>query len=344
MVKSKLTPKENYMRIVGGEMPDWVPTHTMGMPGYNGETPYKMYGPMLWPNPHIPTPEPRYDIWGVKYVTNEETGYAALPEPNNFMLEDITQWHKVIKNPEMPDVNWETQAKKDMEFAQIDRNTTAVMSPIELMPFQQLIAFMGFTNGLCAMYEEPETVKEMLNYLADFVVPIVEKTVEYYEPDMMYLLDDTAAKMNPFVSKEMYQDILKPIYMRLTKPARDRGIPIQFHNCGRCEDFIDDMLELGVRMWDPAQTTNDLLAVKEKYKGKLGIAGGYDWVPPSTWPEVDEEQIRQTVRDAIDKYAPGGGFAVAPFALGAAGDPLIEKINGWMMEEAYFYGQDYYLK
>ncbi|MPW26500.1 veratrol--corrinoid protein metyltransferase [Alkalibaculum sp. M08DMB] len=343
MIKSKLTPKENYMRIVRGEMPEWVPIHTMGMPGYKGDTAYKMCGPFLWPNPHIPTPEPRYDIWGVKYVTNEETGYAAIPEPNNFLLEDVTKWYKAIKNPEMPDVDWEQQAKKDFAFAELDRSTTAAMAPIELMPFQQLIAFMGFTNGLCAMYEEPESVKELLNYLADFIVPIVEKTVEYYQPDMVYVLDDTAAQMNPFVSVEMYRDILKPIYVRLTKPAIERGIPVQFHNCGRCEDFIDDMLDFGVRMWDPAQTTNDLLGIKEKYKGKLAIAGGYDWVVPITWPEVDEEMIRQTVRDSIDKFAPGGGFAISPFALGPVDDPIISKVNEWLLNEAYYYGRDYYL-
>ena len=43
------------------------------------------------------------------------------------------------------------------------------------MPFQQLIAFMGFTEGLIAMHEEPEAVKELLHYMADFYVPIIEK-------------------------------------------------------------------------------------------------------------------------------------------------------------------------
>lgn len=343
MTKSKLTPKENYLRAIRGEMPEYVPVHTMGFPAWKDEPVFKMVGPNLWGDPAMVGPEGRYDIWGVHYIANEETGYGGIPEPNNFILEDVTRWDKVIRKPEKIDVDWDMQAKKDYEFAQIDRTQSAAMVVIPLMPFQQLVAFMGFTNGLCAMYEEPEAVEELLNYLTDYYMPYIEKSIEYYNPDMVYLLDDTAAKMNPFVSLKMYKEILKPIYIRLLKPANDRGIPVQFHNCGRCEDFVDDMLEFGVKVWDPAQTQNNLLAVKEKYKGKLVVCGGYDWIVPDTWPEVDEEEVRQTVRDTIDKYAPGGGFAAGANCLGKLDDPVVIKVNEWLSSECYLYGRDYYL-
>ena len=35
-MKSKLTPKENYLRLTRGECPDWIPLYTMGFPGYKG--------------------------------------------------------------------------------------------------------------------------------------------------------------------------------------------------------------------------------------------------------------------------------------------------------------------
>jgi uroporphyrinogen-III decarboxylase len=235
-------------------------------------------------------------------------------------------------------------AKKDYENAKIDRSKTAVMAGCMLMPFQQLIAFMGFTEGLIAMHEEPEAVKELLHYMADFYVPIIEKTIEYYQPDIFYILDDTAAKLNPFISVAMYRDILMPVYMKLTQAARDRGLPIQFHNCGRCEDFYDDMLKLGVVYTDPAQTTNDLLAAKEKYGTKLVFCGGWDWDLPEHAPQVTEEAVRQSVRDAIDKYAPGGSYAFAGGVLGRYGDDRAKEINRWVQEEVLSYGKNYYDK
>lgn len=337
-----LTPKENYMRLLRGETPEYVPIYTMIGPGWNGQTATAMCGPNIW-GVDFRSPQGGRDPWGVNYVANEETGFAALPEPNNFILNDITKWHEVIKPPGIPEnIDWEAMAKKDLEKFNVDRTRTATMLPCEFSPFQQLMAFMGFNEGLCAMYEEPETVKELYNFITDFYMPIIEKSVEYYKPDIFYILDDSATKLNPFVSVEMYRDLLKPIYLRLSEPARDRGIPVQFHNCGRCEPYIDDMLDFGVKIMDPSQQGNDLLAVKEKYKGKLAIAGSWEWKVPSTWPEVDEEQVRQSVRDVIDRYAPGGGYAFGGGVLGRFGDETVKKVNGWVQEEAYNYCMNFY--
>ncbi|SHI00123.1 Uroporphyrinogen-III decarboxylase [Sporobacter termitidis DSM 10068] len=346
MAKSKLTPKENYLRLTRGELPEYIPVYTMGFPGYNNETAVKMLGPSLLDETHItPAPTGRTDVWGVKYIANEETNFACIPEPNNFILEDVTKWRDVIKRPQLPEhIDWAQLARRDMEKAGIDRSQTAGMGVIGLMPFQQLIAFMGFTNGLMALFEEPECVKELLNFMVDVYMPVVQATVDYYAPDIVYLLDDTATNHNPFISTEMYRDILKPVYARLTKPAVERGIPVQFHNCGRCEDFIDDMLDFGVKIWDPAQQTNDLDGIRKKYAGKLALAGCYKWVPPSTWPDVNEAAIRQTVRDCVDRFAPGGGFAFSGAALGRYGDKTIAQVNRWIADEAYHYGRDYYLQ
>ena len=346
MVKSRLTPGENYLRLARGETPEFVPIYTMGFPGYNNEVACKLIGPSLFDETHIdPAPQGRFDIWGVKYIANKETNFACIPAPNNFILDDITKWHDVIKVPEMPgSIDWEKMAKLDCERVKLDRSQSAAMAVIGLMPFQQFIAFMGFNNGFMAMYEEPELVKELLHFMVDVYMPLIQASLDYYDPDLMYLLDDTASQANPFISPEMYRDILKPVYKRITEPIMERGIPIQFHNCGRCEDFMDDMFECGVRIWDPGQTMNDLLGIKKKFDRKIGIAGGYNWILPDSWPEVNEEEIRQTVRDCIDLYAPDGGYAFFGAALGKYGDRTIDMVNGWIAEESYTYGRDYYLK
>jgi hypothetical protein len=304
----------------------------MGFPGYNNETACKIVGPSLFDETHItPAPKGRKDIWGVNYIANEETNFACIPEPNNFLFEDISKWHEVVKKPEMPEhIDWEKMAKADYERAGIDRTQSAAMAVIGLMPFQQVVAFMGFTNALMAIYEDPESFEELLNYMADIYMPIVQATVDYYDPDILYLLDDTASGFNPFMSPDSYRRMIKPVYQKLTKPAVDRGIPIQFHNCGKCEVFLDDM--------------NDLEGIKQKYKGKIALAGAYQWVPPASWPDVAEEEVRQAVRDCIDRYAPGGGYAFFGAALGKYGDKKIDAVNSWISEEAYKYGRDYYLK
>lgn len=333
---AKITPKENWLRLGRGEEPAYVPRFTMMGDEYLGEAAVKMMMPQVFKQNHFT--DGGYDMWGVRYRADKETG-ATLPEPGNFMLADIEDWEKVIKFPERPEVDYEQMYKHDLEVSGIDRDKSAVMAGPGLMPFQQLVAFMGFTEGLMALYTDPDSVIDMLNALVDWIEPVMYATVEYYKPDIWYMLDDSCAKQTPFFSMETYREVFKPIYMRLAKPAMDRGIPIEFHNCGRFEDQIPDMLDFGVKYVDPTQETNDILKIKEDYKGKLCVVGGWDWDHhiPKTWPEFDEEEIRQGVRDTIDKYYEGGGYAFGGGVPGMSEAPM--RVNEIIRDEVHWYGR-----
>ena len=338
------TAKENYLCMAKGELPDHVMFYNMGMTTYTDETPTRAIAPNIF-NETRRSADGGTDIWGVNYVTNEETGFAALPEPNNFIMKDIADWEKILIPPKMPDIDWEMMAKADYAKTDIDRTQSAVSSNCSSIgPFQQLIAFMGFNEGLCALYEDPDTVRDMLHFLADFYVPIIEKTLDAYKPDIFTIADDSAAKLNPFFSPAIFKDVFMPIYTKLLQPANDRGIIIQYHNCGRCEDFLDDMMSIGIKYWEPAQTDNDLLAIKAKYGRDLVICGGWDWEAPINWPEYDEEAIRQTVRDSIDRLAPGGAYAFRGRAIGTYQDPVAAEICEMIELECYNYGRNYYNK
>ncbi len=339
-----VTPKENWLRAVRGEMPVHIPQYYLGwkkplgwdeLRGINcSAVKDGSRGPMGG-----------VDAWGVTYVANEETGYAALPEPNNFILEDIDDWEKVVHAPAPPEVDdWEALAKKDYEASGINRDESAVCISTGFSPFMSLVGFMGFNEGLCAIIESPDSVRDMLNYMADYYVPLVEKYIEYYKPDILSMGDDICSKYNPFFSHDALEEVFLPIYRRLAKPATDRGIPIHWHICGRCEDYYQDLYDLGVRSTDPAQESNDLNNVKKAFERRLLLCGGFDWVPPDNWPNVTEGEIKEMVRYHIDKYAANGGFAWAGNALGRYGDETIAKVNVWIDEEVYEYGRFYYDK
>lgn len=59
---------------------------------------------------------------------------------------------------------------------------------------------------------------------------------------------------------------------------------------------------------------------------------------------VDESAIRQSVRETIDQYVPGGGFAMCGGAniVEEAGDDTVAKVRGWVLDEARKYGVDFY--
>jgi hypothetical protein len=346
---AKLSPKENYLRLARGETPEYVPNFTMGgiWPPSGTPTPYPpvlLAAPPIFPMGGGPGVLEYKDMWGVPYVANAETNFQALPKPNEFILKDITKWRDVVKYPNVAAANtfdWEKMAKEGT--AHINRETTGVIIMAGNGPFQALIGFMGFEEGLCALIEEPEACAELFDYMAKFYEPYIEKTVEYFKPDIVYLLDDTAAQRDPFFSTDVFRKLFKPIYTRYNKAANDRGIPIQLHNCGRCEDWMQDYIDIGVKYWDPAQECNDLLKVKKQFKGKLTVVGGYNFYPDEKYNQVTEEYVRSTVRTTLDKYAHDGGYAWLGGYLGRSDEmDIAAKINTWINEEVDTYGAAFY--
>jgi hypothetical protein len=339
-----LTPKENYLKLLNGEIPDWVPS-------------YSYYGPF----PGVPEPPPNgsirpaflmgnrtaaggKDIWGVEWIPTYETGGFSLPKPNDFILTDIRKWRDVIKAPDISGFDWEAMGKKDLDNLTIDRSQTALNFGVFFGYFQTLMSFMGFNEGMCAMYEEPEEVKALFAYLNDFYCAVIEKLVDIYKPDIIGLTDDTAAERAPFISKEMYHDFLIPLYDRHAKFGRDRGLPITMHNCGASAVYFDDLAKIGVVAWDPVQLVNPIKEVQAKFGRRLVICGGWEGRGRLLEPDVTDEELIESVHVALDTYAPNGGFMFAGSFMGPADDPVTKHKNEVLQKEVYKYGHEFYKK
>ena len=339
----KLTPKENFLKVIHKEIPQSIPQGLMGFKGYNGERCYAIVGPSILDETHLVPMTTHVDAFGLKWITNPESMSGLIPDVSNPILKDVTKWRDVIKTPDLSGIDWEIVAKKDIEKSGINDETEARMVTIGLMPFQEFVGFMGFAEGLMAMYEEPDYVKELLNWMADIYMPVIKASIDYYKPDAAYLLDDTAARYNPFFSEEMYVEFMKPVYTKLTKPYVDAGIPLEYHNCGRCEDFYKHAVEFGVVVTDPVQVENDVMNVKKTFGRNLAIAGGTSFPTlPKSFPKVDRDEIREDLHRVLDPLAKDGGFLA--FGSYSAIDTDLKELNAAMAEEMYNFCQLYYEK
>ena len=336
-----LTEKQNYLMLLNGEHPEWVPRYTIfPMPGSTAPLATHMHEPPII-NPHRVNGG-GLDIWGVNYIPTYETGNALLPEPDNFILRDIRRWRDVIKAPDLSGVDWESMVKKHIAQTGIDRTQTALALILHFGYFQHLMSFMGFSEGLIAMSEEPDEVMDLFTYMCDFFMGVADKVLDLYDPDVLILNDDTAAWGAPFISPQMYKEMLFPFHDRWAKKGRDRGLKMTMHNCGKCEGILDYFVEMGVTMWEPAQTCNDLAAVKAKYGSKLAIGNGWDARGRLLDPDVTDEEIVAAVEETFKKLAPGGGFAWGGGFLGPLDDEEIKRKNSVMHTAAYKLAHSFY--
>jgi hypothetical protein len=338
-----ITEKDNYLMLLRGEVPEWVPSYSFGpMPGATRPVANHMFSPPLV-NDHRMRGGGR-DIWGVNYVPTESTDNALIPDNSEFILplDDLTKWRDIIKAPDISGIDWEGEVKKQIERSGIDRRQTAMALNLHFGYFQHLMSFMGFEDGLLAFYEEPDEVKALLDYLSEFYMTVADHVIDLLKPDILSFMDDTAAWNSSFISAEMYREFILPHHEKWAKRGRERGLIMTMHNCGKCENVIDMLVEMGISEWDPAQTSNDIEAVQKKYGNKLVIAGAWDARDRLLADDVTDEELRQSVRDTMDKYAVGGGFCWCGGFLTASGDEEMRRRNQIVHSEVYEYGHRFY--
>jgi hypothetical protein len=344
-----MTEKENFMRVINGQEPAWVPRQGFAMPGIPLE-PYRKYHD---PNVSLgfsvggmgARPDSKggfADVFGVPYTPTADTGGMMQPTPNVHILKDIRKWRDVIKLPSLEGHDWEADAKKaldaldaDLKSRGLDRSKVATMfnAGVGMGYFLNLANMMGMTEALCAFLEEPEAVHELFDYIADSADIIMKNAVKYLKPDVVMLVDDTATANNTFMSRKVWQDLIMPYHARQARIAREAGISVMNHCCGRCEDFIEDWVNFGVSSWNPAQVMNDLSGIKKKHGNSLVLIGCWDSSGPASQLGAPEELVRQAVRECIDRYAPGGGFMFLEIILGPVGDQDFENRKRWIIEE-----------
>ena len=347
LANRKLNPEaQQYLNVMNGEVPEWVPRNPglIGPANVYSTTPgnAKSLSSAAFPRKRNKDGS-SFDMFGVKHVPTVETGGMSLPEPNNFILDDVRKWRDVIKVPDLNAVDWELQCKRDLDGVG-NFGPYVVTLGTHVGYFQHLMNFMGFNNGLVALFEEPEEVKALYEYLSDFYCGMLEQQMKYWGEyiDQLGLTDDTATSKNPFISPEMYREMVKPYAARLAKYGTDRGMHIAMHNCGRCEDSIEDWRDFGVNAWNPAQVENDLDGIKAKYGNSLVLVGCWDSQGPAGWPDASEELVRESVRECIMHYGKGGGFMFYASSYGAIGDEDAENKKRWITEAYEAYRADPY--
>jgi hypothetical protein len=274
--------------------------------------------------------------WGVPYeIDCYGTGY--MPAPGMLILTAATLWRDVVKAPYDYGYDWAAAAERDMANVKWDPETQITsMFGAGAAYFLSLSGFMGFEGTMLAMYDEPDAVHELLDYLCDYDVWVLQNILQHYpEVEVMVMSDATATEMNPFISIPMFREFLLPRYKRVADLLKENGKVISYHNCGRCEDFMDDMVDIGVQVWNCATPRNDLAAFKQRTGNRVICE-----FLPRFYPDQEEEEVRQQTRGYLDAYATGGAFIWSGFVMYDSDQARL--LDAAILDELTTYGKGFY--
>jgi len=137
---------------------------------------------------------------------------------------------------------------------------------------------MGVENLLMKYYDDPEMMKDMNNYLADFWIALFDGVLKEVDVDAVFIWEDMCYKGGPLISPEMFREFILPGYQKLTSFLRDHGVRIVLMDSdGDVWKLLPLWIEGGVTVVYPFEVAAgmDVVEVRKAFP-KLGIIGGLD--------------------------------------------------------------------
>lgn len=279
------------------------------------------------------------DKWGVTIVWPEDQ-VAAMPHVTdaNKVCPDIENWRDYVKVPDLigncddPEL-W----KETLELAaKVDRTEQLTMSVMPTGVFEQLHALMGFEDTLVNLLMEPEAMMEMAEAIGEYRLNYAKLLVKHLKPDVVISMDDWGTYDRLFMQPEVWRKIIKPQYIKLFGFLKENGIITLHHSDSFLEPLMEDMVEMGIDVWQGAIPSNDLVKLQKQLDGRMTIMGGIDSVVDR--PDATEEEIRAEVRRACRTYGKHGHF-IPSFTYGP-GSTLYDHVCPIMRDEIQRFNQE----
>lgn len=174
--------------------------------------------------------------------------------------------------------------------------TYLTLGPVPIESFMYLI------------YDQPDLVERVMDIYLDYHLRLIDaiKDLPYH---FYYIGDDISSTTGPMISPADIARLWAPRTSRLIRAANATGRPILFHCCGMQAPILPYMVEWGVNAVHPIQpVANDIYAMHAEYGKHLTLVGNIDVADVLSYGTPEE--VRQSVREHIERLAGDGGYVV----------------------------------
>lgn len=263
---------------------------------------------------------------GDKEVVQESDGIISLQVKNNiakcsmpqflkYPVSNIEDWEK-LKERYQPDIEKRYPANWD-DLVREYKNRNYVLG-IELYGFFWFPReILGPENLMMLYYDEPEMVKDIGDFLADFYIRCLEKCFSEVNVDYVVIAEDMAYKNGPLISPETFRQFMMPYYKKLTDFCKEYGVnTILVDSDGDVTELIPLLIEAGVTGLMPFEVTGgmDTREVRRNFP-HFQIYGGLDKLvleEGKTFREVDKELEKVPELIKSSGYLPAPDHALTP--------------------------------
>ena len=174
----------------------------------------------------------------------------------------------------------------------------------------------GFIGTMVLMMQEPEIMGEYLGKCAEAGIAQlrqIDQAIGKYT-DTMLIAHDLGDNRSVTMGAGTFRDIYKPHYKRLFGEWKKiSNMKISMHSCGAIWEVLPDLIECGMDVYNPVQTSAEGMSAAE-LKARFGkdivfYGGAYD--TQSIPPETDYDAVFERVKTSIKTLMQGGRYIAA---------------------------------
>ena len=233
--------------------------------------------------------------------------HASTPEHVDFAVKDRAGWEELIKpllKPEPRRINFEGYSEAKQAAADAGRffcwsgpNIFELMHPV-----------CGHEYMLMGMGLDPDWVSDMVMTYAQLTVDLLDALfAECGEPDGIWYYEDMGFKGRPFMSPQMYADIVQPGHALTFGHAHSHGLPVIVHSCGYVEGLVPGLVEAGMDCLQVMEVKAgmDPLKLKREFGDRIAFCGGMD---ARNLVANDRAAIEAELVEKVPAFMEGSGY------------------------------------
>ena len=206
---------------------------------------------------------------------------SGTPEHVDFLVKDRNGWQEHVRDYLMDEslderrIAWDSyrELRDKCQREQLWFNWSGVNV------FELMHPVCGHEYMLIGMALDPDWVKDMCTVFSEVTIRLMKKLfAKEGKPDGIWFFEDMGFKGKPFMSPEMYRDIIFPAHKRTFDYAHSIGCQVIVHSCGYVEPFLPGLIEAGMDCLQALEVKAgmDLVKLKKAFGDQIALFGGMD--------------------------------------------------------------------
>jgi len=265
-------------------------------------------------NKDRPAHDPFIDDWGSgqREVSPGQWSPAIHPLREATTLDEVENYPW----PDMDDPTRVAHVREQVRQLAEQDQYAIIGTPWLLFPFERACAMQGMDKFLLNLGRNPVFAVALLKKITSLCKTLMGHFLQAAgdDLDIIKIGDDLGTQNSLLMSPKMYRQYLKPLHADFISFIKEHThAKVFFHTDGDVFNLIPDLIEIGVDILNPIQTSAGKMAnlgeLKSYFGDKLTFCGAVD--THRILPMGSMAEVRAEVKRVIDIMAPGGGYMLA---------------------------------